>query len=95
MARGESGSPKRSEHAGRDSAIGALTLDDRREIRKYEKPEACKQCTKRFAWTRDLNRHLTVHERKEGRATALFGCHYCGSTFTFKHNLTRHVKNKH
>lgn len=95
MARGESGSPKHSEHAGRDSAIGALTLGGRREIRKIKKPEACRKCPRRFAYIRDLERHLPVHERKEGIPTERFGCPHCGSTFTLKHNLTRHLNNIH
>lgn len=95
MERGESGSPEHSEHAGRDLGIYVLTLDGRREIRKEEKPVVCEQCPKRFAYKRDLKRHFEIHKRKQGLPTALIKCPHCGTTFTLKHNLTRHLSKKH
>ena len=53
----------------------------------------CKHCNKQFKRKSCLLIHTETHQSRLNRNT--FKCHICGISFTFKTNMTRHIKNKH
>lgn len=66
-----------------------------REIRKMEKPEVCEECGKGFDYKKGLYRHMRSHNRKKGIPTEVFECFHCDAAIGEKHNLKRHLENKH
>lgn len=75
--------------------------DLNREKRKIEKPEACPECPRRFAWKRDRNRHLiSQHPEKAvamGFSLEELRCEFpsCKSKFTRRDRVLRHMNDKH
>jgi len=68
-----------------------LRKDAAKHVRTHVRPYRCIYCSMRFATSRDVRRHQGAHLG----GVPGFGCVCCGSKFTRKDNLVKHVRVQH
>ncbi|XP_034939321.1 zinc finger protein 154-like [Chelonus insularis] len=84
------GKPRECDYCGEHFRRLSEIADHVRRFHTFERPHTCAFCSKSFYSLYSLKQHVMIHTGQKP-----FVCDRCGSKFTQKGNLARHIARKH